>query len=85
VLAVATHLGHGEIFGGDEWLGRRVEPLGVTLFDQREIDRALAAASFRGDETRHRDPLPHEHQGPRIYVLATATQRGVVEDDGSSR
>ena len=25
------------------------------------------------DETRYREPLPHEHQGPRVYVRATAT------------
>jgi SAM-dependent methyltransferase len=72
MLGLATHLGRGEIYGSDQWLGHRLEPIGVTLFEERELDEALASGGFRTEETRHRDPLPHEHQGPRIYVLATA-------------
>jgi len=72
-LGLATHLGRGEIHGSDEWLGHAVEPIALTLFDEQEIRVALAAASFNIDETRYREPLPHEHQGPRVYVRATAT------------
>jgi SAM-dependent methyltransferase len=73
-LGLATHLGQGEVYGSDEWLGHRVERIGVTLFEDREIDDALAEVGFRTEETRCRGPLPHEHQGPRIYVLAARDQ-----------
>jgi len=71
MLGLAVHLGQGEVYGADQWLGHEVEPIAMTLFEEGEIADALDRASFRPDETRQREPLPHERQGPRIYVLAT--------------
>ena len=73
LLAIATHVGTGEIYGSDEWLGHKVEPLAVTLFAEDELVRLLDTASFTIEEATQRDPLPHEHQGPRINIRATAT------------
>jgi SAM-dependent methyltransferase len=73
ILALAAHLGRGEVHGSDEWLGHAVDPIAATLFDEDELDAALSAAGFETGEVRHRDPLAHEHQGPRVYLWATAT------------
>ena len=72
VLGLATHLGQGEISGSSEWFGHQIDPLSATLLDNQEIELALASAHFRVDVTRQRGPLAHEHQGPRVYVIATA-------------
>lgn len=74
VLAVAIHLGRGEVHGDAEWLGRVVDPIAATLFTEGEFSAALAAARFETVEVCHREPLPHEHQGPRLYVQAKASR-----------
>jgi hypothetical protein len=43
-----------------------------TRYTGDEPRRALARASFRVAQVRQRDPLPHEMQSGRIYVVATA-------------
>jgi hypothetical protein len=63
VLAAAVHEGHGEIFVGE---------VGCTLYDERELADNLVDASFRVESIERRGPLPHEHQGPRLYVVASA-------------
>jgi SAM-dependent methyltransferase len=73
ILALATHLGRGEVHGNEEWLGHHVDPIAATLFTESELGAALAAARFETGEVRHRDPLPHELQGPRVYLWATAS------------
>jgi SAM-dependent methyltransferase len=70
-LGLAVHLGEGEIHGGDEWLGHRVERLALTLFGVEELLAAVDAGGFTVVSARQRDPLPHERQGPRLYVSAT--------------
>jgi SAM-dependent methyltransferase len=68
VLLAATHLGEGDVVTG-EFLGHRVDPVGGALHSRDEFAGALTAAGFRIEETRERDPLPHEHDTRRIYVL----------------
>lgn len=72
VVLVATHEGEGELASPSEWLGHAVDALGATLFSEAELVGAFEAASFTVLHVRRREPLPHEHQGPRIYVTARA-------------
>jgi ubiquinone/menaquinone biosynthesis C-methylase UbiE len=60
ILGLATHLGSGEIYGSDQWLGHVVEPIALTLFEEGELCGAVERASFRLDEVIYRDP-----PGPR--------------------
>jgi ubiquinone/menaquinone biosynthesis C-methylase UbiE len=73
VIALATHLGTGEILGSDQWLGQHVEPIGVTLYEEAEVTDALEDSCFRVEEVHQRAPLAHEHQGLRTYLMAIAT------------
>jgi SAM-dependent methyltransferase len=75
-LLIATHEGEGEAFSEADWLGQHVEVMGATLFTADELDMALSEAAFTVDHILHRDPLPHEYQGPRVYVTATAVGSG---------
>ena len=72
VVLVATHEGDGELASPSEWLGHTVDPLAATLFAAAELVAAFEAASFDVLHVRRREPLPHEHQGPRVYVTAGA-------------
>jgi SAM-dependent methyltransferase len=69
ILVIATHLGGGEVFF-DEFLGHRIELVGGTLYREDELRGELEHQSFRVEQTRHRGPLPHEHQSERIYIIA---------------
>jgi ubiquinone/menaquinone biosynthesis C-methylase UbiE len=69
-LALAMHLGDGELSVGTEWLGHEVEAVGFALYRQEEITGALVELAFGVELVRQRGPLPHEYQGPRIYLLA---------------
>jgi len=73
-LVVATHLGVGEVFI-QEFLGHEIEPVGGTLYGDAELRDALERSSFSVEEAWHRDPLPHEHQSQRIYLLARRIER----------
>ena len=75
VVLLATHEGQGELASPTKWLGHQVEALAATLFAETELVAALEAAGFDVLHVRRRDPLPHEHQGPRLYVTARATSR----------
>jgi SAM-dependent methyltransferase len=68
-LLLATHGGSGE-FGAK---GIDDAEVTGTLYEPDELTAALTDESFAVDAVRHRDPLPHERQGDRIYVLATAS------------
>jgi SAM-dependent methyltransferase len=68
-LLLTTHGGTGEFTAeGTTITG--------TLYTGGELAGALGAESFAVDAVRHRDPLPHERQGDRLYVAATATASG---------
>jgi ubiquinone/menaquinone biosynthesis C-methylase UbiE len=69
VLVVATHLGDGET-QVHEFLGHEIEPVGGTFFSEEELRVALVDESFSWEASRRRDPLPHEYQSKRIYVMA---------------
>jgi ubiquinone/menaquinone biosynthesis C-methylase UbiE len=71
VLAIATHLGEGDVTM-DEFLGARLtEPVGGTFHARDELLGLLANAGFGVVLERSRGPLPHEHDSERLYVLAT--------------
>ena len=72
VVLIATHEGEGEISSDADFLGHHVEVMGCTLVTGNELSAVLRAASFAVDAVRHRDPLPHEYQGRRVYVTAVA-------------
>jgi ubiquinone/menaquinone biosynthesis C-methylase UbiE len=63
MLVAAVHEGHGEIAVGD---------VGCTLYNERELADHLVGASFRVESIDRRQPLPHEHQGSRLYLVARA-------------
>ena len=69
-IAVATHLGEGKLRGANEWMGHQVEPLVVVLYTSDELEQAVVEAGFVVDTARFREPLPHEHEGQRIYLTA---------------
>ena len=71
-MILATHLGGGEVYLS-EFLGHHIDPIGGTLHAQDELERALLGESFVVEEIRHRDPLPHEYQSRRIYVIGRLT------------
>ena len=64
-LLLATHEGAGEFATASPRI------MG-TRYTGDELRRALARASFRLDQIRQQDPLPHEMQSGRIYVIAAA-------------
>jgi SAM-dependent methyltransferase len=63
VFAAAFHAGEGEFQVGE---------VTGTRFEAHELARRLGAASLSVDTVEHRDPLPHERQGDRVYVFARA-------------
>jgi SAM-dependent methyltransferase len=65
-LLLATHAGAGEFATANPRI------MG-TRYTGGELRQSLARASFRADAIRQRDPLPHEMQSGRVYVLATAS------------
>jgi SAM-dependent methyltransferase len=73
MVLVATHQGRGELASPTEWLGHQVEALAATLFAEEELVAAFEAADLEVLHVRRRDPLPHEHPGPRLYLTARAT------------
>ena len=68
-LLIATHLGKGEVFV-DEFLGHQIETVGGTLYGAEELSRMVERHMYSIEEMLFRDPLPHEHQSRRIYLLA---------------
>jgi SAM-dependent methyltransferase len=74
LLVVATHLGVGDL-SIHEFLGHEIEPVGGTLYGDAELRKALDRSFFSVETAWHRDPLPHEHQTQRIYLLARRVER----------
>lgn len=64
VLLVAVHAGVGEFDPAPE--------ITATRYTADELASRLADASLRVESVGHREPLPHEHQGDRLYVMARA-------------
>jgi SAM-dependent methyltransferase len=69
LLIMATHLGDGDVHT-DEFLGHRISTVAGCLYSREELIGLLTAAGFRLEDERQRDPLPHEHNSQRIYLLA---------------
>jgi SAM-dependent methyltransferase len=72
VLAIATHLGDGDVFI-DEFLGHRITTVGGALYRREELLDALTSAGFDLEHEQQRPPLPHEHDSQRIYLIARRT------------
>ena len=68
ILILAAHLGEGEVYLS-EFLGHQIDPVGGTLYTEDELEQALLREAFVVKDVRHRDPLPHEHQSKRIYLI----------------
>jgi ubiquinone/menaquinone biosynthesis C-methylase UbiE len=68
IFVIATHLGHGEVYT-NQFLGHEYETVGGTLYGEAELRDALVRLSFTVEQARRRDPLPHEHQSQRIYLI----------------
>jgi SAM-dependent methyltransferase len=66
-FVVATHLGEAEVYS-NEFLGHDIETVGGTLYRDDELLAALGQ-SFVVEEVHYRDPLPHEHNTERIYLI----------------
>lgn len=64
VLLVAVHAGEGEF--------RAAPDITATLYTAAELESQFAMASLRLQSVDHRPPLPHEHQGDRLYLTARA-------------
>jgi ubiquinone/menaquinone biosynthesis C-methylase UbiE len=71
-LLAATHLGEGEVYS-DRFLGHHIAATGGTLYSPEEVMGLMSSKRFAIKSTEVRDPLAHEHQTRRIYVLATRT------------
>jgi ubiquinone/menaquinone biosynthesis C-methylase UbiE len=69
VLVLATHLGEGIFYGGTEWMGHQVERVGGVFYERGQLEALVDAAGFTVESSRERGPLPHEHQGQRVYVV----------------
>jgi len=53
-----------------EFLGHQIEPVGGTFYGDEDLRDELLRQSFVAEQSRQRDPLPHEHQSKRIYLIA---------------
>ena len=62
-VALGVHEGEGEFDVGD---------VTATLFSADELAQALHTARFDVENIDHREPLSHERQGRRAYLLARA-------------
>lgn len=68
-LLLGAHLGEGEAYT-DKFLGHAIPRSGGTLYSSEALAGALSDSGFAIETTEFRDPLTHEHQSHRIYVLA---------------
>ena len=69
LLTVATHLGDGDLHM-DEFLGHRIDTMAGAFHDRRSLLDLLATAGFALEDEWQRDPLPHEYDSRRLYLLA---------------
>lgn len=67
-FVAATHLGDGEVYS-NEFLGHDIKTVGGVLYRDDELLLALERHSFVVEEVRYRDPMPHEHNTRRIYLI----------------
>ena len=74
VLAVATHLGDGDVVL-EEFLGHRIDPMAGALHDRDDLVDRLLRAGYSVAEEHQRDPLPHEYPSRRLYVVARRFRR----------
>jgi hypothetical protein len=63
VLLLGVHAGEGEFYPTPE--------ITATRYTADELAGHLADACFIVETVHHRRPLPHEHQGDRVYVMTS--------------
>jgi SAM-dependent methyltransferase len=73
VFIFSMHLGTGTVQTDTEWMGHAVESVGATFYEAGELEPLVVSAGFRVDSSRQRGPLPHEHQGDRVYITAVTS------------
>jgi SAM-dependent methyltransferase len=69
VLVIATHLGEGDVLI-DDFLGHRIGTIGGALYRRETVIEMLAASGYGIVGERRREPLPHEFDSQRLYLLA---------------
>jgi ubiquinone/menaquinone biosynthesis C-methylase UbiE len=74
-LLLSTHLGEGEVYS-DEFLGHHIATTGGSLYSSLEIMEQVSSKGFLIEASAIRDPLAHEHQSQRIYLLARGAAHG---------
>ena len=77
VLALATHLGEGDV-RIDRFLDHDVEPMAGALHDRDELVALLAAVGLTVAREWRRGALPHEHPTERLYLLARSATRSSI-------
>jgi SAM-dependent methyltransferase len=73
VVVAATHLGDGDVVL-DEFLGHRIEPMAGCLYDRQVVLDAFTGGRFRTEVVQERDPLPHEYDSHRLYLIARRSE-----------
>jgi SAM-dependent methyltransferase len=74
LLVIAAHLGVGETYT-EEFLGHRTGRIGGTFYGEVELHDALRRHSFSIHVSRQREPVPHEYQSRRIYLVAQKSRQ----------
>ena len=72
LLVIATHLGESEVYT-NMFFGHEIETVGGTLYGEGELVGLLESESFVIEDIRSRDPLPHEYESRRIYLVSRRT------------
>ena len=75
LLVIATHLGESEVYT-NTFLGHEIETVAGTLYGEGELVGLLESESFVVEDIRSRDPLPHEYESGRFYLVSPAHLRG---------
>jgi SAM-dependent methyltransferase len=68
-LLIATHLGEGDVYTSD-FLGHQIDALGGALYHVGDLVGHLQTCGLLIEVEKQREPLPHEHDTRRVYLLA---------------
>jgi ubiquinone/menaquinone biosynthesis C-methylase UbiE len=71
-VLIATHLGSGEVFT-DRFLGHDIATTGGTLYSEQQLIDQVSSGGFRIELSKIREPLAHEHDSQRMYLVGTHT------------
>ena len=68
-LLIATHLGEGDVYTSD-FLGHQIDAMGGALYHVDDLVRHLQTCGLVIEVAKQREPLAHEYDTQRVYVLA---------------